>query len=410
MNQSKLTFFSIFCAIGILFPRFNLVAQSITLNMFKSDVSCAGMADGNAGVEVLGGLEPFTYLWSTGAETATIGNLNPGIYTVTVVDANGEELNNGVSLTEIDPISIGFQVTDGMCGDLGKIQAIITGGIGPFQYLWSNDKFESEIRNLEEGQYNLSVTDRGRCETVNEASVMVYGEGLKLSGEFVKPSCVGTSDGRISVSQTGGQMPIVYKWSDGTESSTSLENLKAGTYSISAEDAFGCTDGFVVILDDPDALEVEVINQSNSLFAKVEGGNPSYEYQWSNGVTGSAVISNLETGEYFLTVTDSNGCEANSLGEVLGPLSAENIAQIEDFTLYPSIVQNELKINLQLQESENISFEIFSTNGQLISNQQNRGQHMNLPLENISNLPSGLFFLRISSETGWSFTEKFIKQ
>ena len=204
-------------------------------------------------------------------------------------------------------------------------------------------------------------------------------------------------------------MPVNFTWNDGTVG-TSIENLGAGTYSVSAVDAFGCTDGFVIFLEDPDELKVEVINQNNSLFAKVEGGNPSYEYEWSNGVTGSAVISNLETGEYFLTVTDSNGCSSDGVGEVLGPLSANTISQIESFSLYPSLVQHDLQVQLQLLQSENLSFDIFSTSGQLINSQQTMGQNINLGINNISNLQSGLYLLRISAESGWSFTEKFIKR
>ena len=409
MKQPKLFLSLCLCLCGILLPTYTLIAQSITLNMFKSDVSCAGMNNGNAGVEVIGGTEPFTFLWSTGAETSTIGNLGPGVYTVTVTDSNGQALNDGVSLDEVEPLEIDLVTTDGTCGDLGEIQAFVSGGIGPFQYIWSNGKIETEIRDLEQGEYSVTVSDRGACHTSVSESVIVYGEGLKLDGTFTRPSCVGATDGSISVSQTGGQMPVMFTWSDGT-GTTSIDNLGAGEYSVSAVDAFGCTDGFVIFLQDPDELKVEVINQNNSLFAKVEGGNPSYKYEWSNGVTGSAVISNLETGEYFLTVTDSNGCSSDGVGEVLGPLSANLIAQIESFSMFPSLVQNELQVQLQLRQSENLSFDIFSTSGQLINSQKINGQHINLSIDNITNLQDGLYLMRISSDSGWSFTEKFIKQ
>jgi hypothetical protein len=393
----------------MLLPAYTLVAQSITLNMFKSDVTCAGMTNGNAGVEVIGGTEPFTYLWSTGAETSTIGNLGPGIYTVTVTDSDGEVLNDGVSLDELGPLEINLVTTDGTCGDLGTIQAFVTGGIGPFQYIWSNGKIETEIRDLEQGEYSVTVSDRGSCHTSESVSVNVFGDGLKLEGTFTRPSCVGATDGSISATQTGGQMPVNFMWSDGTIT-TSIDNLAAGTYSVSAVDAFGCTDGFVILLEDPDELIVEVINQNNSLFAKVEGGNPSYEYKWSNGVTGSAVISNLETGEYFLTVTDSNGCSSDGVGEILGPLSANTISQIESFSMFPSMVQNELQVRLQLKQSEKLSFDIYTLHGQLISSQKINGQIINLNINNVSNLQGGLYLMRISSDSGWSFIEKFIKQ
>ena len=122
------------------------------------------------------------------------------------------------------------------------------------------------------------------------------------------------------------------------------------------------------------------------------------------------MISNLATGEYYLTVTDNNGCMADDVGDVLGPLSAESIAQIESFQMFPSIVKDQLQVQLQLLQSEQISFDIFSTNGQLLNKQIVQGQNLNLSLNNILNLQSGLYFMRISSNEGWSFTEKFIKQ
>ena len=377
--------------------------------MFKADISCNGIADGNAGVEVSGGTPPYTYKWSTGAETSTIGNIGPGTYTVTVTDSNEIEAQNGVNLADISPVAIELIVTDGTCGNKGIIEAIVTGGIGPFQYAWSTGSFQTSIQDLEEGEYSLTVTDRGSCDISESTSVLVYGEGLQLSEEFTNPTCTEASDGKISISQTGGQDPIEYLWNDGSQG-TSIENLKAGTYSISAQDALGCTDGFVIILRDPDELIVEIINQNNSLFARVEGGTPPYSYEWSNGVTGSAVISNLATGEYYLTVTDNNGCMADDVGDVLGPLSAESIAQIESFQMFPSIVKDQLQVQLQLLQSEQISFDIFSTNGQLLNKQIVQGQNLNLSLNNILNLQSGLYFMRISSNEGWSFTEKFIKQ
>lgn len=377
--------------------------------MFKADVSCAGMTDGNAGVAASGGVGPYTYLWSTGATTSTIGNLGPGTYTVTVTDNAGTVENNGVNLKDLDPIKVELNVTDGICGRLGKIAATVTGGIGPFQYDWNNGSFASEIQDLDEGEYSVTVTDRGSCDTPESAAVLVFGEGLALNASFLDPSCVGAMDGNIAVSQTGGQLPITYTWNNGN-TSTTLENLGAGMYSISAVDALGCNDGFVIILRDPDQLVVELINQNNSLFAKVEGGNPPYKYEWSNGVTGSAVISNLASGEYYITVTDNNECEANDMADVLGPLSAADINEIESFQLFPNIVHSELNVQLRLLQSENVSFEIFSTNGQLLKSQEIYGQNINQGFSDLSNLQTGLFFLRISSDAGWSFTEKFIKQ
>lgn len=46
---------------------------------------------GSASIEVLGGTPPFTYLWSTGANTAEVTHLAAGTYTVEVSDSNGQD-------------------------------------------------------------------------------------------------------------------------------------------------------------------------------------------------------------------------------------------------------------------------------------------------------------------------------
>jgi len=51
--------------------------------------TCSTLCNGNAVVDVTGGLAPYQYAWSNGGVTAAITNLCVGTYTVTVTDANG---------------------------------------------------------------------------------------------------------------------------------------------------------------------------------------------------------------------------------------------------------------------------------------------------------------------------------
>lgn len=59
----------------------------VNLSFQYTNPTSAG-ADGVINVDAAGGVAPYTYLWSTGAITQTINNLNPGTYTVRVSDAN----------------------------------------------------------------------------------------------------------------------------------------------------------------------------------------------------------------------------------------------------------------------------------------------------------------------------------
>ncbi|HAH38837.1 MAG TPA: PKD domain containing protein, partial [Algoriphagus sp.] len=52
-----------------------------------------------------------------------------------------------------------------------------------------------------------------------------------------------------------------------------------------------------------------------ALEVKVSGGTPPYTYQWENGEA-LALLENLPSGEFSVTVTDSQGCQISGLGKV----------------------------------------------------------------------------------------------
>ena len=67
----------------------NVEANGITLVPNASFATCLNSADGTATVIASGGVEPYTYLWSTGETFVVEAELLPGDYTVTVTDATG---------------------------------------------------------------------------------------------------------------------------------------------------------------------------------------------------------------------------------------------------------------------------------------------------------------------------------
>jgi hypothetical protein len=60
--------------------------------------SLSGQSTGTATVTNTSGTAPFTYLWTNGATTANAQNLPPGIYQVTVTDANGCQVTLSVQV------------------------------------------------------------------------------------------------------------------------------------------------------------------------------------------------------------------------------------------------------------------------------------------------------------------------
>lgn len=62
---------------------------AITLVVSKTDESAANKNDGQVTATANGGTPPLNFVWSTGATTTAILNLGPGIYVLTISDANG---------------------------------------------------------------------------------------------------------------------------------------------------------------------------------------------------------------------------------------------------------------------------------------------------------------------------------
>ncbi|WP_157578079.1 HYR-like domain-containing protein, partial [Tenacibaculum ovolyticum] len=75
--------------------------SELTLSLLGSDLSCGGN-DGGIDLTVSGGASNYTYLWSNGATTEDLTNLNAGIYSVTVTDANGCEKTIATTLISLD--------------------------------------------------------------------------------------------------------------------------------------------------------------------------------------------------------------------------------------------------------------------------------------------------------------------
>ena len=70
----------------------------ISSNPTNTSSTCSTCSDGIASVSPTGGTGSYSYLWSNGGTTSSITNLLPGNYTVTIVDANGCEITESVTV------------------------------------------------------------------------------------------------------------------------------------------------------------------------------------------------------------------------------------------------------------------------------------------------------------------------
>ncbi|MEC9159086.1 MAG: choice-of-anchor V domain-containing protein [Bacteroidota bacterium] len=138
-------------------------------------------------------------------------------------------------------------------------------------------------------------------------------------------TCYGDRDGIISVTPTGGIPPYSYSWNNGLTSSY-VDTLGSGTYSIVVSDANGCSDTLTATINEPPLLSnTNTVNHvtcfggvDGAIYPNVTGGVPPYIYIWSNGVPFADNVG-IPAFTYHLLVFDANGCLDSSAVQVTQP-------------------------------------------------------------------------------------------
>lgn len=319
------------------FPSFRMIANKLAASFAQTDILCHG---GNTGAidvttHAISPATPYTYVWTNGATTQDISGLTAGSYQVEIYDANDCNLFIGAVLTEPEqPISISHDKIDKLCNggiDNGSIDILVQGGTAPYSYNWNNGQLTENISGLGTGTYTLTVTDNFGCtETTN--AVIEEPAALGQVGAIADVLCHNDATGFISVNTFGGVLPYSYTWSSGDTTSTA-ENLSAGTHSLIVTDGNGCTHANAYTINQPTAplslssSTVNVLCKGNStgmIDITTTGGTSGYSYVWMNdrGIilpNQSEDISAITAGTYTVVATDGNGCTSRFTQTITEP-------------------------------------------------------------------------------------------
>lgn len=293
--------------------------------------------NGSATVSANGGTPPYTYLWDNGQSGPVATNLNTGIYNVTVTDVNSCSATTSATVPGTATPSLGLaNISPASCGNNnGGASITATGGMPPYNFAWSNGSVGSSVSNIGGGTYNVTVTDANGCIDTQEIIIPDNpGPGLTLS--TVTPASCGANNGGAVVFPTGGTMPFIFQWNNGTMSN-SLLNVVAGTYTLSVIDVNNCTETLDVIIPGSPGVGVSIdsvtsafcSSNTGSVFLSASGGTGPFQYFWSNGQIGSNIF-NLAAASYNVTVVDGNSCTASQ--DVVVPGSANPILNISNIT------------------------------------------------------------------------------
>lgn len=214
----------------------------------------------------------------------------------------------------------------------GAIDITVSGGEAPYTYVWSRmgggfSASTEDLINIPAGTYSVTITDANDCPYHLDGIVISEPSQLQLTEDgTVAVTCFEFDDGSIGISVLGGTPPYLFAWlgPDGyTADTEDIENLFAGTYGVTVTDNNGCTAELSdILVGEPEELVVTLDSfvdascfglNDGSINISVTGGTSPYTFSWTGPdgfVADTEDLIELLTGEYNVTVTDANLCEA----------------------------------------------------------------------------------------------------
>lgn len=270
----------------------------------------------------------YNYQWSNGViATEDINNLSSGNYSVTVTDgSNCSKVATYFVPDNPNAPNLSAIPTASSCDfSNGTIDLTVTGGAGPFIYLWSNGATTEDLFNVVSGPYDVTVTGSNGCASITTVLVDNVNIALTLSG-VVTPNtaCLG-ANGSIDLSVLPSGV-YSYIWSH-SEDEEDVSGLLPGTYTVTVSAGGTCSAEAEFTVDwNPATLglttnvtDASCNGNDGAIDLTVSGGASPYTYLWSNGVTNEDQ-NNLSPGTYTVTVTDVNFC-SNTVSVTVGQSS-----------------------------------------------------------------------------------------
>lgn len=281
-----------------------------------------------AKVSVVGGVAPYTYIWSNGSTSDTALSLAVGMNYVKVLDASGCSDSVVLNISIPDSIKIDLaRLEDAQCYGLhGNIEIAVSGGVGPYHIEWSNQDTGVVLNYAPAGNYAVNVTDSRGC-SASATYLISQPDSFGVAIDSIKqPSCFGENDGEVFISAWGNGHIASIQSNKGKVGGNGLSELSAGTYSVWVQDSVGCGVNVTFEIEDPQPLVVQDLNvvppgcnPTDLGFIELEvlGGVAPYAFQWSDGNT-SLNRFDIKEGSYYLQVTDAAGCSTTRSFEFTG--------------------------------------------------------------------------------------------
>jgi hypothetical protein len=303
----------------------------LTITGEKTDIICAGNANGVINLDVVGGTGNYTYAWSSANGSGLVDgqedqkDLTGGTYSVTVTDDNSCTATQNFTINEPDPLAFDLDITPSDCDGKNLVQITNPdGGSGSYSYTWGGPGVTSGSvttqADLPGGTYTVTMTDAGVGQQCQITKSFTLTKLLDVNYTVNPETCPGSNDGSISLTTSEGVPPYKYSWTttDGSGLSPTEQNqngLSSGTYEVTVTDDNTCDIVIPIeVLTDNSLTAAGSLQHvrcfggsSGSIDLTVTGGSGNYLFNWTgpDGYNANTEdISLLKSGSYIVEIID----------------------------------------------------------------------------------------------------------
>lgn len=303
-------------------------------------ITCGSTAGGSLQASVTSGTQPYSFNLqpvNISNNTGIFQNLNAGNYTITATDAINCTVTSVFTISQIPNLNFNIpNIVQPTCQAVnnGSITLPTTGGFGTKNFVLQpgNVSNTSGIFNgLSAGVYTISVADGYNCSNSTIVSV-TQPSAININIANILPaSCIGGTNGSMTISASGGTGAFVYKLNTGSYQTSGLfNNLGLMAYTITVKDANNCTNSSVTVISNPNAMSFTniTVNQANcsgsatgSLQANIQNatGTITYTLLPNNSANNTGIFANLNVNTYTIMASDGSGCFVASTASIVTP-------------------------------------------------------------------------------------------
>ena len=236
--------------------------QELILNaVVTNPLDCDNVNSGSIDLQVVGGTEPYTFLWSNGAVTEDLNDIPAGNYSVSVTDFMGCEVLDQFELIRPSDLETNLIIdftADCENGIPSQITTLeVSGGVPPYNIVWSDGDVSGDIGEImttsQNGTYVIDITDSLGCtdQILFDVDLFELGSpGFTYdSNGLMLCDSIGVNDlVQFTNTSTGDYTNLIWNFGDGTPLVEGVENpehtyLYEGTYEITltVEYPYGCS-------------------------------------------------------------------------------------------------------------------------------------------------------------------------